>query len=251
MNTIVTTCLKQNLAVVAYAKSIAEQYQLPYVERRKQSLRRLMRQNDSDGVLIVHANELVYKNKNESQLRFHPDTAVLRIKASHDPLVELLGAGSKSILDTTMGLASDSLVMAAAGHKVTALESQLLIYLIVSQGLAAYSSGNAELDAAMRTVKTYCQDSLDYLKQQPSRSVDIIYCDPMFSEEIAESANLSGLKPLANRSSISEDWLKEAKRVASEAIIIKAHFRDTIFEDLGFKRYIRPNQKFHYGKLLL
>ena len=37
------------------------------------------------------------------------------------------------------------------------------------------------------------------------------------------------------------------KRVAREKIIIKAHFRDTVFEELGFERQIRPNQKLHYG----
>ena len=38
-----------------------------------------------------------------------------------------------------------------------------------------------------------------------------------------------------------------AKRVARQKIIIKAHFRDTVFEELGFERQIRPNQKLHYG----
>ena len=34
-------------------------------------------------------------------------------------------------------------------------------------------------------------------------------------------------------------------------IIIKAHFRDTVFEELGFERQVRPNQKLHYGVLEL
>ena len=52
---------------------------------------------------------------------------------------------------------------------------------------------------------------------------------------------------LANGSRLTEEWLNEAKRVAREKIIIKAHFRDTVFEELGFERQIRPNQKLHYG----
>ena len=62
-----------------------------------------------------------------------------------------------------------------------------------------------------------------------------------------ESENLQAIKPLANGSRLTEEWLNEAKRVAREKIIIKAHFRDTVFEELGFERQIRPNQKLHYG----
>ena len=69
----------------------------------------------------------------------------------------------------------------------------------------------------------------------------------MFSETIKESENLQAIKPLANGSRLTEEWLNEAKRVAREKIIIKAHFRDTVFEGLGFERQIRPNQKLHYG----
>ena len=53
--------------------------------------------------------------------------------------------------------------------------------------------------------------------------------------------------PLANQSRLSPELMAEATRVASKAIIIKGHFRDSVFEDFGFQRQIRPNQKFHYG----
>ena len=71
---------------------------------------------------LLYKDRLSFVNADGSELSFHPDTAVLRIKAPHDALVNLLGSSTKSILDTTMGLASDSLVMAAVGNNVTALE---------------------------------------------------------------------------------------------------------------------------------
>ena len=43
-----------------------------------------------------------------------------------------------------MGLASDSLVM-AAGNKVTALESQEVIFQVVSRGLATYQTDDKRL----------------------------------------------------------------------------------------------------------
>ena len=99
----------------------------------------------------------------------------------------------------------------------------------------------------MRSIKAIKSESLSFLKVQADNSFDIIYADPMFSEIIKESENLEAIKPLANGSRLTEEWLKEAKRVAREKIIIKAHFRDTVFEELGFERQVRPNQKLHYG----
>ena len=84
----------------------------------------------------------------------------------------------------------------------------------------------------MRSIKTIKSDSLSFLKSQADH-FDIIYADPMFSETIKESENLQAIKPLANGSRLTEEWLNEAKRVAREKIIIKAHFRDTVFENLG------------------
>ena len=192
-------------------------------------------------------DRLSFVNADASELTFHPDTAALRIKAPHDALVSLLGKSPKTILDTTMGLASDSLVMATAGNQVTALESQDVIFQVVSRGLASYQTDDKQLKKVMRSIKAIKSDSLSFLKAQADNSFDIIYADPMFSEIIKESENLEAIKPLANGSRLTEEWLKEAKRVARDKIIIKAHFRDTVFEELGFERQVRPNQKLHYG----
>ena len=56
------------------------------------------------------------------------------------------------------------------------------------------------------------------MKSQADYSFDIIYADPMFSETIKESENLQAIKPLANGSRLTEEWLKEAKRVAREKL---------------------------------
>ena len=86
-----------------------------------------------------------------------------------------------------MGLASDSLVMAAAGNQVTALESQDVIFQVVSCGLASYQTDDKQLEKAMRSIKAIKSDSLSFLKAQADNSFDIIYADPMFSEIIKES----------------------------------------------------------------
>lgn len=242
---IITTSLRENEALIAHAQELASELGADYQPRRKLSLAKCLERFGA--FYLLYKDRLSFVNEDGSELSFHPDTAVLRIKAPHDALVNLLGSSSKSILDTTMGLASDSLVMAAAGNKVTALESQEVIFQVVSRGLATYQTDDKQLEKAMRSIKTIKSDSLSFLKSQADHSFDIIYADPMFSETIKESENLQAIKPLANGSRLTEEWLNEAKRVAREKIIIKAHFRDTVFEELGFERQIRPNQKLHYG----
>ena len=232
---IITTSLRENESLIARAQELAHELGADYHPRRKLSLAKCLERFGP--FYLLYKDRLSFINSDASELTFHPDTAALRIKAPHDALVSLLGKTPKAILDTTMGLASDSLVMAAAGNQVTALESQDVIY----------QTDDKQLEKAMRSIQAIKSDSLSFLKSQADHSFDIIYADPMFSETIKESENLQAIKPLANGSRLTEEWLKEAKRVAREKIIIKAHFRDTVFEELGFERQVRPNQKLHYG----
>ncbi|NQG96754.1 class I SAM-dependent methyltransferase [Streptococcus suis] len=251
MNVIVTTSLRMNQTLVLRAQEIAEQLNLVYQDRRKRSVQSILAKTEADAVLVVYQDQLVLEEKTGQRFFFHPDTAILRIKSGRDPLLELLGPDKHTILDCTMGLASDSIVLASAGHQVTALESSQLIHFMVSRGLKEFDSGKEVVNQAMRSIQTIWADSLAYLKEQADLSVDVIYLDPMFSQEITESDNLDGLKPFANYSALSEEFLSECRRVACEKIILKAHFRDRAFEDFGFIRHVRPNQKFHYGEIIL
>ena len=246
---IITTSSRITEELEEEAVKLSAALHLDYVVRNKRSLAKL--QEEYGDVLLVTKEGLVLEYANGQSFAFHPDTAMLRIKAPRDPLIELVGPEKRSVLDTPMGLACASIVLSFAGHEVMALESQPLIHTIVARGLQTFDAGNSAVNQAMRRIQTRCTDSLTFLKSQPDQSVDIIYCDPMFSEVITESENLSGLKPLANYQAFSEDFLAECKRVAREKIILKAHFRDPVFEDFGFTRHIRPYQKFHFGEIVL
>ena len=101
----------------------------------------------------------------------------------------------------------------------------------------------------MRKIITHNYDCIDYLKRTSDNTFDIIYFDPMFSYDIAESTNLSGLAHLADNHFPYEEFIKEAYRVGRGKIIIKAHFRDSIFEKHNFTRIVRKNTKFHFGFL--
>ncbi|HEM2825435.1 TPA: class I SAM-dependent methyltransferase [Streptococcus suis] len=246
---IVTTSLGMDEGLVYRARLIASELGIEYKERKKQSVGKML--GTYEAVLVLYKDKLILEQRGGQVLFFHPDTAMLRIKSGRDPLLELLGKEKQSIIDCTMGLGSDSIVLASADHRVTALESSKLVHFIVSRGLQDFDSGLQEVNRAMKSIQAIWTDSLTYLKGQKDKSVDVIYFDPMFSEEIKESQNLSGLSILADRSRLTEEIVSEAKRVARKKLIIKAYFRDQVFEEFGFKRHIRPNQKFHYGEIIL
>ncbi|MBF0780028.1 MULTISPECIES: class I SAM-dependent methyltransferase [unclassified Granulicatella] len=242
---IVTTHVKASSDSVRQAICLAQQLNIPYCSREKRTIKQLMVLYAS--ALIVYTDKLVYVDKNGDKLFFHPNTAMIRIKQGKEPLLELIGQEKQSILDLTMGLASDSIVMSHAGHHVIAIEQNTIIYTIVSHGLKQYCTHISEIDAAMRRIQTYQGNHLDFLKQSASHSVDVIYIDPMFSHVITESKNLDALKTLAYYKRDFDQVMYEAKRVARKQIILKAHYLDTVFEEYGFIRGVRKSAKFHFG----
>ncbi|KXT78888.1 Protein-L-isoD(D-D) O-methyltransferase [Streptococcus sp. DD13] len=244
---IVTTSLGMQPHLVQEAKEIAEDLRIPYIERNKKSLTHLFQ--IAEHVLFVTKNRLILEQKEGSSFFFHLDTAMLRIKAPRDPLLELIGDDIQTVLDCTMGMATDSILLSYAGYQVTALESQKMIAYLVEAGLRKTDAGNDQINQAMRAIQVVHTDSLRFLKQSEDNSFDLIYFDPMFVAAIPESHNLDGLNPLANSSPLTLEMVQEAKRVARYQILVKAHFRDPIFEQLGFDHLVRPNQKFHYGRI--
>ena len=244
-NIIVTTSVKTTFELNTKAQNLANELNLKYIIRNKKTIKQLL--EDAQGVLVVYKNKLSYF-ENDSEFFFHLDTTALKIKNSdNEPLVEIIKEEKQNILDCTMGLAGDSILLSYYKHNVTSLEKNNIIYLITTNGLENYISSNDEINNAMRKIKTNNIDCLDYLKKCPNDNYDIIYFDPMFSHNISESNNLEGILPLADTTFPYEEFIKEAKRVARKKIIVKAHFKDIIFEKYNFTRITRKNTKFHYG----
>lgn len=244
-NIIITTNVKTTDLLMEKAKKIADQLRINFVYRKKKTIKQLL--ENYDGIIVVYKNKISYF-ENDIELFFHLDTTALKLKNNdNEPLIALINEKNQKILDCTMGLASDSLLLSCYGHCVTALEKNPIIHLIVSEGLKTYETSNKTINEAMKNITTWNIDSLNFLKNSQENSFDIIYFDPMFSHNIEESKNLAGIEMLAEQNFPLEQFLKEAKRVARKKIIIKAHFKDTIFEDYNFIRIIRKNTKFHYG----
>ena len=244
-NIIVTTSVKTTLELNNKAQKLANELNLKFIKRNKSTIKQLL--ETTKEVIIVYKNKLSYF-ENNSELFFHLDTSALKIKNNdNEPLIEIIGSEKQNILDCTMGLAGDSIILSYYEHKVTALEKNKIIYLIVSNGLKNYISHDEKINSYMRRIITHNIDSVKFLKNCPDNSFDIVYFDPMFSHNIEESKNLAGIETLANQDFPTADFLTEAKRVAKKKVIVKAHFKDDIFEKFDFIRLTRKNTKFHYG----
>lgn len=188
---------------------------------------------------------------------FHPNSAMFRLKrvlqSGTDPLLEMsdLKPGD-SFLDCTLGLASDSILASyQVGEKgvVCGLESDEDIAYIVKTGLSQYETNVEALKEAMQRIEVQSIDALSYLKAADSDSWDVVYIDPMFQEPIDESSNFTLLREIGVQDQLTTEWVEEAYRVCRKRVVVKDHYRSTIFEQFQFQQEIRPTSKFHFGYL--
>ncbi|WP_433742728.1 class I SAM-dependent methyltransferase [Falsibacillus pallidus] len=256
-----TTSERTNENLTARAKNAAQELGIPYVDRNKETLVSMQERLQDNCIVMGKTRMELYHFKKDSirevPFFFHPNSANFRVKrlirGESDPLIEVmeLEAGMK-VLDCTLGLASDSIVMSfAAGEdgKITGLEGNPYVAYIVASGLHSWKSGIPELDAAMKRIEVISSSHLEYLKSCEDGSFDIVYLDPMFEESIKESEGINALRDWAVYTELSDEVVEEAKRVAAKKVILKEHFRSPLFNKYGFRQIIRKSSKFHFGVL--
>ncbi|WP_215141262.1 class I SAM-dependent methyltransferase [Exiguobacterium qingdaonense] len=252
---IVTTCLRPTDDVLSRAHTHAAEYNMKFVERRKHSIDELKSRHHHD-VLVFDKRRVEFTPLNSTEpFFFHPSSSVFRIKqlsrGGRDPLIDALNASfGNRVLDCTLGLGSDSIVMShvvgPTGH-VVGLESRFITAQLVREGMSVWIEKDEQVNEAMRRIEVVHTNSLDYLKTCEENSFDCIYFDPMFEKTISESVHLNPLRFIADTSPLSEALMHEASRVAKKRIVLKAHFESDAFERFGFTRIIRKTSKFHYG----
>ena len=244
-------------ALIEATKREAVSYGATYVDRKKRSVALLTKTYECP-LFIRGAHRLEYvEPQSLTPFFFHPDTAMFRIKGERKGIAdELLAAlqlhRGDRVLDCTLGRGSDSIVIAAAvGEKgeVVGVEKKRAIAYVVQEGLQTYVSSDEQVNEAMRRVKVVQQDAVDYLRKQPDGSFDVIYIDPMFEQTVEASSNFSSLREVATNDRLTEEWIREAVRVAKKRVVLKDHYRSKRFERHQFQRIVRPSSKTHYGVL--
>lgn len=251
----VTTAGRTNPDMIEEAKKIALDLECPYQERRKKSVQSLQSLYKEDCIVVGKERLELFLMDAKEPFFFHPNSSMFRIKRlqknENDPFIDATGLEKgMSLLDCTLGLASDSIVasfvVGPSGKVVGTEENKYLSYL-VRRGLKSWESGLAGVDEAMRAISVKHSSALTYLKEIPSGEFDCVYIDPMFEETILESDGIRALAELAVYSEVRKEFISEAKRVARRRLVLKDHFRSKRFEQFGFSVIKRPSAKFHYG----
>ncbi len=209
------------------ARAWAQGFNVPYLRRGGSgSLEELCRKHGLDALLV--ATKLgPHVFTEEGRFFFHPSMADLRLKhiaaGEGDHLLEALSLkpGTR-VLDCTLGLASDALVASyAAGSSglVVGIEASPLLAFVAARGLRDYTTGNADIDAAMRRIQVRRAKAEDYLKTVQPDSFDAVYFDPMFRYGVKTSANMKPLRPIAYEKMVSAEVIGLALKAAPRVVI--------------------------------
>ncbi|MCR8641621.1 class I SAM-dependent methyltransferase [Paenibacillus sp. N1-5-1-14] len=252
---IVTTSYFPSSELLAKAHKLAKELGWRFVPRYRESMESLRVKHNCEQILLVGRDQLQCFVGDAPPIYFHPSMAQIRVKRlmhdEQDGLVTAAGVEpGDQVLDCTAGLAADSVVLSYAvgvTGSVVALDSQLVICMLLAEGLQHYSSEVKALEDAMRRVEIKCSEHLTYLQQQPDKSVDIIYFDPMFRRPIEESSSISPLRQVANPDALTLEAVAEAKRVARKRVVMKEVFYSGEFARLGFTTVHRSGSKLAYG----
>ena len=256
MNDIIfTTGRKKQDKSVDLAENLSLRLNVPFIERQNLSVHKLAELNNVKYVFVVKNNLLRLVTRND-EIFFHPSLAHLRIKnllnGKGDRLIEAMGLQrNMNVLDCTLGLGTDSIVESfIVGNEgsVTALEVSPYLAAVVEYGLKNFVDDNVNVINAMRRIKVININYLDFLKNAPDKSFDVIYFDPMFRHSLERSSSLNSIREVADNSALNFETIKEAKRIAKFKIVLKENSKSTEFSRLGFERICGGKYSpIHYG----
>lgn len=236
---ILTISYKANSDLVNQAKALANSLGLTFVIRKKESLLKLQAAYGAEYILVyTSSGPYVYFGPHQEH-RFHLSMAQLRIlnleRGQSDYLVEAMGPGIASVLDCTLGLGADAIVMSYSmgteGH-IVGIEGSLPLWFVTTQGLAYFKHENPNITKALRRIETLYGDSTGYLKQCLPNSYDLVYLDPMFEVPVEASPQFTSLRGHLMKGSLTEETLALAKGVARKRVVVKERKEANLFKRL-------------------
>ncbi|WP_134700462.1 class I SAM-dependent methyltransferase [Ammoniphilus sp. YIM 78166] len=254
---VVTTAQKENEELIHQAIHWAHLTNGRVVSRRGRSIEAIYHEEATEECLVVTQERILWYVKGTKQpFFFHPGMSSVRIKrllaGDNDIMIQMCQIQpGDSWLDCTMGLGSDSIVASyrvGPKGKVVGVESESTVALLVREGLKTVAEYQ-ELDEAARRVEVVCKEHEVFLKELPDKCFDVVYFDPMFRAGIQESDALKVLRHYANPAAISQEAIKQARRVARRRIVLKERKSSGEFERLGFKVERKESKEVAYGIL--
>jgi len=229
MRVVVTTDRKPTPQMVEEAIELSKKLAAPLVKRRHRTIASIKKEYEANVLVVKRDLNLVLHTLKGQELFFHPGLFKIRLlnylKTGKESLVEAmeLKEGEK-VLDCNLGLAQDALMAAfVTKQEVVGLEKEPVIYEIVKRGLRSYEpKGRVKKAAfAFKLVKPILADNYQFLKEQPSRSFDVVYFSPMFVKPKWKDGVMMPFREVASKDFPTEEVLKEAERVARRRVVIK------------------------------
>ncbi|MDQ7092722.1 class I SAM-dependent methyltransferase [Desulfosporosinus sp. PR] len=188
-------------------------------------------------------------------ISFHPNMALIRainiLRGAADRFLTATQLSSGDILiDATLGFGSDALIAALAvgeGGRVLGLEKSPILAALIKDGLQHITQGRSKantehkkkaweaLAEAASRIAVYWADHSEFLRSMGSKSVDVVYFDPMFRSTLRQSDSIQPLHKWSEHSPLARETVLEACRTARKRVVLKERKNSGEFERLGFK----------------
>ncbi len=251
MKIAVTTTREADESLNIKAETIAQELNISYIKRGNLSINKTFLKGDYDYLMILEKDKIVIKGKDDSTLFWHPNMAELKINSIRNGNREALSEAccveeGDKILDCTLGLGGDSLVLAAVtGRKgyVVGTEVNKYIAYITKNGLDSYNNDEGRTIDNMADIEVVNESYEDYLAKQNDNSFDIVYFDPMFKNPNKKSTTINSLRSFADHKGLTKEVLAEALRVCRKRVIIKERSGANDFHKLGIEKFIGGKRK--------
>ncbi|QQE80969.1 class I SAM-dependent methyltransferase [Alicyclobacillus sp. SO9] len=254
---VVTTPWSESDAASKQADELALWFHCKRVVRNARSIVKVCRDEAVEACLIAdEVPKFYHMSAPDKALYFHPGMAMQRClqleRGQSDRLLTAAGVRlGDTVVDATLGLGTDSLVLAfAVGDKgrVESLEVSEPLAILVSFAIHKRAEQPDWMQPLLERIRVHVTDYLSFLQMMPTDSVDIVYFDPMFRSRSHHPSSADALREYADSRALSEAAIREAKRVARRRVVVKERISSGVFERFG----LRPDKeraRFSYGIL--
>lgn len=224
------------------ARAAASEWGLPFVHRPQKGSLGVLFDTVADAFIVFGRDSLggetVLLTDKEGSLGFSGGMGHLRrlrLQTGEQQPDAFVRVGElcpgDSVLDCTLGLASDALVtslVVGPQGRVVGLEKSLALYAVVSEGLKRYDLGPDSC-----RIEVVHADAHAYLRTLPTGAFDVVFFDPMFARPKKSQAAFEVLRRYAEHAPLTPEALEEGRRVARRWVVVKGSRYSDDLKKLG------------------
>lgn len=228
---LVTTTRRAKESDRLSALAFMEKYGGSFQARNDRSLDHLFLECPEFQDIIVFEEELpvLFRRGNSLPFRFHLNMAAIRLnqleKNNKDRLIDVADISEgMTVLDGTLGLGSDTLVLAwqvGETGKVVALEKSEAIYAVMNENFKKLMKKGEEYSFLLERVEIIHASLQEYVEKTEDSYFDRVYLDPMFDKPRKKSDGIGALRPWAVEEIPTPEVIAECLRISKSMVVIK------------------------------